>query len=187
MTLLYRPEAIVTDRHRIPVNEVVYSLYELKHVHTLCEKFMLTQAELWEILDAYMDHVCEEIHGLEIEFEDFDRDRVIDQDVSLLEVKMISQDMFASLVCLGHDYDPSQDDFHIMSQLGMLHTVLDCLEYLIYPEDNQIVESSVMHFHILAAMEQAYQEDLHADCGFIYHRLQEQLTEQPDQTEETIA
>lgn len=170
MPILNRDGIMVTERHKIPVQEIVRNMCENRRMSRVTGRYPIEVAEVWDAVDVYV----ETIHSASIadmEIVPFGREQIDDQFYQL-EVAMITEEMYVALMRHGRRYTDQEEDLDFLYQMGMYTAVCESLEYMCNQDDvRDTVERSELHFCVLAALENAYQGDLDQDCRYFLDKL----------------
>lgn len=173
MSVINRHGIIVTQKLKIPVQEIVSFMCQNRSMARVTARYPLSEQEIWDAVSMYVDTI-HSISISDIEIVPFSRQDIA-SDSYQLAVECITEEMYASITYHGrkvYGNGPDADNLDYMYQVGLHHVIIDVLEFLIDPEAQmRKLDNSEMHFCVLAALEYAYQDDLHSDAGFFIRHM----------------
>ena len=153
----------VIARNNVPVSDICDCVAEHKPLDWIMSRYLVTEDEVFECIDAYIDFAEKKPYMLELRCA-ADPD---DANIHGIETSQINDKMYFSILTYGRlffDIKPLQDLFTYALNLVIIESVLDLKE-------NVVVDADSMHGVVLAAFKQSYGDIDHTNIDHVLSQL----------------
>lgn len=161
---------LVVERNGVLVRDVVSAMITYNTISDVCNKFPLSEQEIYECCDAFLDNVRES-------YDDYIQFHIVitDDDTMDMETIRLTDWVFLSCLMYGRMFIQTDDITHTYT-VGLASILRDCLADIVTSSDH--CEVSRVHELVLAGFQDAYEPLTPETAKILLEYVEQDLHEQ---------